>query len=660
MIPSDGLQFTHRDLLRAVGGAGAVLLSGCSEEDSGDPETTDRTTGTSSDTATASDTTATGAIDDTDFTAKSIPELESIVTSATTAETPDHLQHYLQTRIEILRRLKRGMEADRSSKNAFYRKDATVQAHQLDVFKETLGEELRIDRRNRQASHSGSSRIDVTDLGAAGDGDADDEPALAEAVERARNDDSITQIYLPEGEYRLGSALYVEGLSDVEIRGEPGTRLVGAERGYVDTADGVTPMTLEVLDCHNVRFRNLAIDVDPLPFTQGTVDSVTPAERTMTVSMDEGFAPPTFEYAKTAPLPRVLVRDPESLALAPGVSDHLLVDSGNVHGKLNPDDDLQDFGVEALGGDRYRLTINHRGHREGAAENLRNVESGQGFVLLARGAGGHTVRLRQSAYTVFRDCAVHASFRYGFFLHVSNGSTKFVDSRVAPPEGSDRLQSTNADAINSREATVGPYLRNCTVLANGDDTLNVHPNLYAVESVESPTVLRVDERWVRNDETFETGDVVAVVSSAPAEILAVRRLAGVESTGEAFERPHPMDLTLEEPLEDAAVDAGDLVVNVHDLGAGYVVSNCTLEKNRAKTAQLYTTNGIIEETTFDDAINFKCNWSLEQGYPVRDVVARNNTVPNESWYNLAAPSGQRKLMRRIVEENSTIGRQGNP
>jgi hypothetical protein len=90
---------------------------------------------------------------------------------------------------------------------------------------------------------------------------------------------------IPAGDYRIEglhdtqirAALLLDGLRDVCIRGERGTRLIGTEIGGV----------LALRDCENVRISHIALDLDPLPFTQGIIENVD--ENCIEWRLDEGF-----------------------------------------------------------------------------------------------------------------------------------------------------------------------------------------------------------------------------------------------------------------------------------------------------------------------------------------------------------------------------------
>ena len=50
-------------------------------------------------------------------------------------------------------------------------------------------------------------------------------------------------------------------------------------------------------DCRNVTVKNLTVDYDPLPFTQGVITSVSPDSRVVEFTIDKGYPDLTGPYA---------------------------------------------------------------------------------------------------------------------------------------------------------------------------------------------------------------------------------------------------------------------------------------------------------------------------------------------------------------------------
>ncbi|HAI10096.1 MAG TPA: hypothetical protein DCM28_00200, partial [Phycisphaerales bacterium] len=148
--------------------------------------------------------------------------------------------------------------------------------------------------------------FNVQDYGAIGDGVTDDSSAIAKAIEAAKaQPDSEHVVLLPTGTYRLATThsatfnrvmvdengvpkdltqtghLLVASAQNLTIRGESGTKLI--------MTDVYTTGVL-VVDSTNVTLEQVSIDFDPLPFTQGLVESVDLENKLVTVQIQQGYA----------------------------------------------------------------------------------------------------------------------------------------------------------------------------------------------------------------------------------------------------------------------------------------------------------------------------------------------------------------------------------
>ena len=78
--------------------------------------------------------------------------------------------------------------------------------------------------------------------------------------------------------YRIKRPIILKQLSSIEVHGN-GAQLINTARAS----------TLQISDASHVTIRDLTIDYDPLPFTQGTVASFDGAAREIIVKVDPGY-----------------------------------------------------------------------------------------------------------------------------------------------------------------------------------------------------------------------------------------------------------------------------------------------------------------------------------------------------------------------------------
>jgi hypothetical protein len=448
----------------------------------------------------------------------------------------------------------------------------------------------------------------------------------------------------------------IDGLTNAVIDGEDDTTIVGKDMGY-GTSTGGSGRVLLPRNCENVRFRSLAIDMDPLPFTQGTVTGADPDARTITFELDtkadgSTFLAPDHDIFRHATVPRVIIRKPQSTELVPEVTEHFVVDSERIADRLDPIDELESFGVEEVGENTYELTVNVNGAFEsswaGSVEpSLERVEPGQTLNLLARSGGEHVIDPRGNDFLTFEDFDVHASYRYGFILRTVNTSAKWINVNIAPRNDS-RYQSVNADGIQTRADGVGPFIYDSSIVAQGDDPINIHPELFTLESrsVDDSNTIAIDGRFIKHAKTYEVGDELAFVRDDPPRITGFATVAAAESVGGEYARDKPFHVTVESQLP-RSVSEGDMVVNISALSSGFVVADTEFKDNRASGGKMYTTDGILENLESTKTLVFRSSLPVQIGWPPRNIAADGVSVDENRTYAYAGEEDESRLYRRL-------------
>ena len=140
---------------------------------------------------------------------------------------------------------------------------------------------------------AGVKAISVRDFGAKGDGAADDTAAINTAIEAGEKAGPGAVVTLPAGRYRTAAeaakSLVIQNADGLTVQGEPGAMIVSAD---------LSSPVFRINDSRGVTVRNLAIDHDPLGYTQGTITSVDMAHMTCDVSIDPGYPDPDAPQIK--------------------------------------------------------------------------------------------------------------------------------------------------------------------------------------------------------------------------------------------------------------------------------------------------------------------------------------------------------------------------
>jgi hypothetical protein len=105
--------------------------------------------------------------------------------------------------------------------------------------------------------------------------------AISEAAAEANKASKPAHIVLnldKNAMYRIKRPIVLKQLKDIEIHGN-GAQLINTGRAS----------TLQISDASHVTIRDLTIDYDPLPFTQGTIASFDHTTREIIVNVDPGY-----------------------------------------------------------------------------------------------------------------------------------------------------------------------------------------------------------------------------------------------------------------------------------------------------------------------------------------------------------------------------------
>ncbi len=492
-----------------------------------------------------------------------------------------------------------------------------------------------------------SAVIDVRDFGAKGDGRTDDADAIAKAIQTGIAKGQGATVFFPAGRYKLGGTqraqintpyavtgglgvvyarpaahMLVQGARGLTLAGEPGTLLIM-------TSMAAAGVLLE--RCADVTLRQLAIDYDPLPFTQGTIVALDPAAGKFDLRVDAGFPPATEERFRTAEQADGSVRDartPEIVKVTAG-RDGVLYD-------------VNAGGIVGLGPDLFRLAV--------AAPERRGIAVGDRFVFPARTNGnGQAVAQYFTERCMLDRITVHSAPVVAFILFGCE-SPIFRECVIEPLPGSGRLLSANADGIHCKWARGTPLVERCRFIGIHDDAFTFHSMGQRVLRREGDNTLIVER-----NEFFRAGDEIAVIEQTEGrtrgtatirEAALVRWRDGVavrllldrmppdvvafESLGQDTLPPRNLDAVT--PLNRRA----DLVADLATLGTGFIVRDCVFARFRGGS-RAYA-GGTIEGNRFEHIAGYPIRVGMDLQWPEvyhatgltirKNIFVGNTALPN--------------------------------
>ncbi len=441
-----------------------------------------------------------------------------------------------------------------------------------------------------------------------------------------------TKIIVPPGRYRVvprgGHHLLLHDLDSVEIIAD------GVEMVCTETTRAVT-----ISHCRNVTLRGLVIDYDPLPFTQGRIESMSPDKKSHEIALFDGY--PAADLARRFKY-EIFRADTRTLR--------------------SPD---YDFSLAVVDPRHIRVTKSRSSAND--PEQIGDIAV-IGAEYAPGGSIPHAVECGASAGVRLENIRVWASNCFGFIEVNCDGTTYDhcrIDRRPAsndPVSRADsRVRSLNADAYHSKHALRGPALIGCVARFMGDDAVNICGDYHMITGCQGAElrVLAKHELNVAVGEPVELfgydgvrhGDAVVLriepdgmVNEAEKLFLEKQRLD--EHFRTAW-NAHAYTITL-----DRAVDLplGSLLASTRRMGNGFLVQDCDFGSNRSRGILIKASNGRVIDNRIAgcrmESIKVAPEyWWLESGSS-NEVEIRGNTIRDCPSVGIAVYALGRKASSR--------------
>lgn len=507
-------------------------------------------------------------------------------------------------------------------------------AHEeLEMLAGYFTEEAKLLQEMKNASAPRS--YSVRDFGARGDGRTDDGPAIRRALEAAAAAKSPVRLLFPAGTYRIvperdwpERCSWKNRLSggvsswNAEVLKKAHLRLLSPENLTLEGEAERTRLLftnpalcgIRILGGYHTTLRNLTLDYETPPFTQGRIVAAN-AERTrLEVEIDEGFPSPLAPNLLEAPSRRLTPLSPETRTYLPGTFPL---------GKVEP-----------LGGRKFRVELGS--FHAGTART--SLAPGNPVVITGRydSRCANAISSILSKFDHFDAITVHSSPSWTW--HLLSYAPILQNCRVEPEPGTARLISTNGDGLMfAAIGKVGPYLEHCTFSSMEDDGINLAASTVALTAVTPDGLRTLPERTMSNTSG------VLILDGNTGKVKAVRRIVRRNGRTE-YATPLPPGIATRETLrqptltEDQKREQKTMYLQkkvlrpdrVQPLGgcfSGSAIVNCTYRNVRGLGVQLTAPGVRVEDSTFDTitgpgvSITALCPWELY--FSARNSVVRN-------------------------------------
>jgi hypothetical protein len=482
--------------------------------------------------------------------------------------------------------------------------------------------------------------------------------AISEAAAEAKKAGRPAHIVLNldrNAAYRIKRPIVLKQLSGIEVHGN-GAQLINTARAS----------TLQISDASHVTIRDLTIDYDPLPFTQGTIASFDRAAREIIVKVDAGY-PDDPALLATITDGFFKVMDRRTRALKPGARDF-----------LNPSR------IERVKAGVIKVHL-----RWGANDRFPSqLPIAVGDVVAITNGSGAAIAVTGSAATMLIDLKLLASPGMGIVEDAGAGGTRLQKVSVIPgprPKGAttDRLVSTNADGSHFGTVEHGPTIEDCTYSNTSDDAVNVHGFYYYVIEKAGPGHYLFSPKWdvglMAGDE-IETCERATFRSLGRTRITQLTKRKAPELKGKIAPlwknkspSTHP-DLVYDVVLQhDLPLKTGDAVTSLSRIGAGTAIRRCSFHacgrvlvkspNSVVESCQFTYSNGVALQAGSDIGFwsesGFADNLTIRNNHFTRSITGANELTANSDTLGainigMAVPDGANGFQNNFQNRNITI------
>lgn len=442
-----------------------------------------------------------------------------------------------------------------------------------------------------------SKELHLVDFGAIPDDGKDDLHAINKALKSlsllSKKEIGVSLVF-PKGRLDLFSniksshLLKLTQLKNVIIDGNGASLIIrNPEIGF-----------LTLFKCENIIVKNLFIDYDPLPFTQGTVTKVDTIQNTFTLKIDEGFPSLSELYFERA-----------------GENWGMLMDP-NIPGKLK---------------DKVRSLYPTQKWKEMDSgffmtqlpnkEYTKNFTIGDRYVQIARNNGKSIFHTNLSKNITFLNNTNYSS-PAGTYGGNEMDEWSIIGGEILMKEG--RIHSANADCIHVNGSNFGPWVENCLFEGYSDDAVNL-------KAAKRYILKKINDYELVVKYNVIVGDIIRVFN--PREGILVGKSEVVSST---FIGDNKMHIVLKEgitsPIQVGEDKLNDIIYIDTRSCESFVFRNNTFRNARRFGMLLQSSYGIIERNVFENlsqcAISMNNGVDWGEGFVSHDIVIRNNVIKN--------------------------------
>ena len=353
-----------------------------------------------------------------------------------------------------------------------------------------------------------------------------------------------------------------------------------------------------IFKSQNIIVKNLTIDYDPLPFTQGKIVGVDIKNKTFDFKIDEGF---------------------------PSLNMGMFQDASRVWGMLM---DAKIPGKLKDGAPNYYASKNFKELEPGTfrikmpgPRMLKFMQVGDLYVHVARTNGSSIFKTNMSKNVTYLENTNYTS-PAGTFNAVNMEEWNIIGHKLKLKEG--RIHSANADCMHVNGGKFGPWIENSLFEGYSDDAINLKTTMRHILKQISPTELVMKWQVLK-------GDVLRIYNPREGELIGIFNVIENKFLGEG-----KMRIKLDKPVT-VELNVGDTKKNDiayldNQSNESFVIRNNTFRNARRYGILIQASNGLIERNYFENlsqsAITLINGVDWGEGFIAHNITINQNIFKN--------------------------------
>lgn len=436
----------------------------------------------------------------------------------------------------------------------------------------------------------------ISDYATINDG-INDLPGIKQALDLAQKSASASspvKVVFQKGTYDLfpetgeSHAIFFNNANSVVIEGNKANiKIHNPEVGF-----------FSMFKSQNIIIKDLIIDYEKLPFTQGVVTAKNSSNNSFTLRIDPGFPLLEEAYFWNASEKWGMLKQSDG-RLKSGVSNLMSVlraekISGN------------DFQVYLSGSSLSQFAINDR------------------YVQIARNNGRTIFRSNSGKNITYMGITSYASpsGSYNVFNH---DEWNLINCKVLIKPG--RIHSGNADILHVNGGNIGPWVEGCRFEGQSDDAVNMKHTKMDILSVISTTVITANQE-------LGIGDTISFYNPRDGVLLG---RVGLTKPAE-FISSGTYKLTLSGSVNLTSIseaNVGDKAYIETRMNESFVFINDTIRNGRRYGMLIQNGFGVIQNCVFENlsnsAIRMENGVDWSEGLVAKNILISNNRFINNGF-----------------------------